>query len=65
MQRFELKQEPEGSWAVIDSLKGLPIEAEGKQLKGLDLEEAQQALFIANTGILRDIANRRHGWRSA
>ena len=39
-------------------MKGLPIEAEGKQLTGLDLEEAQQALFIANTGILRDIANR-------
>lgn len=61
MQRFELKQDATGAWSVVDTLTGLPAETNGRPLKGLSLEEAQQALFLANTGILRDIADQRRG----
>ena len=59
MQRFELKEDPANAWSVIDTLTGLPTELHGKVLHGLTLEDAQQGLFMANTGILRAIANRR------
>jgi hypothetical protein len=63
MHRFELKLDPAGTWSVIDALVGSPLVVGGKRLTGFSLEEAQQALFMANTGILRDIANRRRGRR--
>jgi hypothetical protein len=61
MQRFELKQDFRDSWSVVDTLTGLPVEAKGKPLQRLSMPEAQHALFMANTGILLNIANRPLG----
>jgi hypothetical protein len=56
MQRFELKSDSENTWSVVDSLSGLPIQAKGKPMVGLTLEEAEKAALQANTGILHVVS---------
>ena len=62
MQRFELRIEPNKKWTVIDNSTGLPAQSGGRELSGLDVEDAQQALFSANVDLLRAISERRSKW---
>jgi hypothetical protein len=59
MQRFELKLDANKMWTVVDNSTGLPAKAGGRELVGLDLEAAQQAMFSANVDLLRAVAERR------
>ena len=63
MQRYELKQETDKTWCVIDNLSGLPVTAGGRLLKELSIQEARQAVFQLNAGILLDSANLGRGRR--
>ena len=62
MQRFELKIEPTKMWTVVDNSTGLPAQTGGRELVGLVLEDAQQALFSANVDLLRAVSERRSRW---
>ena len=59
MQRFELKLDAAKTWTVMDTSTGLPAKAGDRQLTGLSLDEAQQAMFSANVELLRTVAERR------
>lgn len=39
-ERFELVEEPTGTWAVFDTIVGVPASVEGRVLIGLSKEEA-------------------------
>ena len=58
MPRYELMPMADNTWSVIDNSTSLPAQLSGKRLQGLSLEDAQQALFSINVGLLRSIADR-------
>ncbi len=62
MQRFELKMEANKTWTVTDTSTGLPAKSGSRELVGLKLEDAQQAMFSANVDLLRAVAERRPKW---
>ncbi|KQV83821.1 hypothetical protein [Rhizobium sp. Root1220] len=41
LPRYEVRQQPGGRWAVIDTLTSLPAATDGRDLVGLDRQDAE------------------------
>ncbi|WP_159591908.1 MULTISPECIES: hypothetical protein [Chelativorans] len=61
-QRYDLRQEPDGTWTVIDVFTGWPAMINGQaqisgdvQATGLDMEEADDLVDLMN---LQDVRRR-------
>ncbi|MBS3652455.1 hypothetical protein KEU06_28110 [Pseudaminobacter sp. 19-2017] len=61
-QRYDLKQEHDGSWTVIDVATGLPAEVDGVELIGLDFDEADD--LVNALTILEDTSGKPSEGRS-
>lgn len=47
-KRYEVRQERNGLWAVIDEVTGLPAASDGRDLTGLDREDARDIADVLN-----------------
>jgi hypothetical protein len=47
-QRYEMKEEPDYLWSIIDVFTGRPPTVDGFLMVGLTVEEAGDMLFILN-----------------
>jgi len=45
--RFQLVEEPTGTWAVFDNLRGLPATKDGRFMIGMRKEDAEAAIAHA------------------
>lgn len=46
--RYDLRQEKNGSWTVIDIFTGVPAASDGRDLTGLDREDASDIMTALN-----------------
>lgn len=54
-KRYEIRQERDGFWTVVDTLTGLPAASDGRDLTKLDRDDARDIASALN----RDIAARK------
>ncbi|QPC92071.1 hypothetical protein [Mesorhizobium sp. INR15] len=58
MQRYEVVEEPVGTWVVLDSLDGVPAERDDRVLIGLTWHEATYAAASLETALWNDSPGR-------
>ena len=46
--RYDLRQEKNGTWTVIDTITGVPAASDGRDLTGLDQEDARDIMEALN-----------------
>jgi len=47
-RRYEIKEEPDGLWSIIDVFTGRPATVDGFLMVGLTVQEAREMLFNLN-----------------
>ncbi len=47
-QRYDMQEEPDGCWSVIDVFTGQPATLDGVLMVGLDIQEADDMLDLLN-----------------
>lgn len=47
-KRYEVRQETNGCWTVLDVLTGLPAASDGRDLTGLGKEDARDIAYALN-----------------
>ncbi|MDQ0318932.1 hypothetical protein QO002_001070 [Pararhizobium capsulatum DSM 1112] len=50
--RYEIQQERDGSWTVLDTLTGLPAASDGRDLTKLDQNDARDIADVLNEDAL-------------
>lgn len=55
-KRYEIRREPNGCWTVVDALTNLPAATDGKDLTGLEQDDARDIAHALNLD-----ASRRRG----
>ena len=46
--RYDLRQEKNGTWSVIDVITHLPAASDGRDLSGLDRDDARDIMEVLN-----------------
>lgn len=50
--RYSLRQEPDGTWTVVDTITGLPAASDGRDLTGLEHDDARDIADALNRDYL-------------
>lgn len=50
--RYDLRQERNGTWTVLDIVTRLPAASDGRDLTGLDREDARDIMDVLNRDYL-------------
>ncbi|KQS95051.1 hypothetical protein ASG50_27400 [Rhizobium sp. Leaf386] len=50
--RYGLRQERNGSWTIVDLITRVPAASDGRDLAGLDREDAQDIMDVLNRDYL-------------
>jgi hypothetical protein len=50
--RYGLKQERNGSWTIVDLITRVPAASDGRDLTGLDRQDAQDIMDVLNRDYL-------------
>jgi type III secretory pathway lipoprotein EscJ len=53
-QRYEMREEPDDLWSIIDVFTGRPATVDSFLMVGLTVEEANDMLYILNNNDLSD-----------
>lgn len=51
--RYEIRQESNGCWTVLDVLTGLPAASDGRDLTGLGKDDARDIAYALNEDVAR------------
>ncbi|KQV44575.1 hypothetical protein ASE37_04175 [Rhizobium sp. Root268] len=52
-KRYEIRQESNGCWTVVDVLTGLPAASDGRDLTGLGKDDASDIAYALNEDVSR------------
>lgn len=52
-KRYEIRQESNGCWTVMDMLTGLPAASDGRDLTGLGKDDASDIAYALNEDVAR------------